>query len=237
MTILASILWVIIGAIYVIYKCLNEKPKSAATILIAICIFLCVVIIPNSIINYIKSNIGYLDAFTSFCLDMVPLILTVVVIVIIITYMIKRETRKQSPEMKSKRKLELHKSFKQAGYPVSITMINKLIEDPTSPINNSDKLSVPLYECYEWLCIRREFELQAKNKVEFDKILGLPLESIPLNTKKELGEAVLQRKALAIKYIMEKDGLKLPDSYCNYYWVKDSSDYPKRFIQYINEHR
>lgn len=237
MTILVSILWVIIGAVYVIYKCLNEKPRAVLSVLVALCIFLFGAIIPHLIINYVKSNIGFLDSFTSFCLDMIPLILTVVVIVIIITYMIKRGIREQSPEMKSKRKLELHKSFKQAGYPVSIAMINKLIEDPTSPINNSNKLSVSLSECYEWLCIRRESELQAKNNEELDRILGFPLESIPLNTKKELGEAVLQRKALAIKYIMEKDGLKLPDSYCNYYWIKDSSDYPKRFIQHINEHR
>lgn len=116
-------------------------------------------------------------------------------------------------------------------------MLERLVEDFSSPIHDSDRLSVSIKECFDWLCLQRELELESQNEVEFDKTLGVPLKNIPLNQNKELGAAVLQRKALAMKYIMEKDGLRLTDFYRQRSWVNDSSDYPDKFIQYVTEHQ
>lgn len=237
MAILVSVLWVAIGIVYIIYKCFSEKTKATMTVLSAIGIFLALFLIPTLIINYIANETDGLGLIPAICVASIPLILAAVVIIYIINKIDNRNAQRQTPEAKEKRKDEISRLFIQEGYRISTTMLERLVEDFSSPIHDSDRLSVSIKECFDWLCLQRELELESQNEVEFDKTLGVPLKNIPLNQNKELGAAVLQRKALAMKYIMEKDGLRLTDFYRQRSWVNDSSDYPDKFIQYVTEHQ
>lgn len=111
-----------------------------------------------------------------------------------------------------------------AGYHLSIDLINKVAFDPLSPIN-SVYVNTPAEELYDWLCEKRTAELSGMtwfDKTKFDKLLGCPLVEIP----PPKGSTEL-RAICAVQYCLLKEGLtiSLNSLIATLYLCKDKENY------------
>lgn len=122
-----------------------------------------------------------------------------------------------------------------AGYHLSIYLINKVAFDPSSPIN-SVYVNTPAEELYDWLCGKRTAEISKmswSDKARFDKMLGFPLVEIPPpNDNVEL------RTICAVQYCLLKEELTINIKYlhCTLYFCKDKenfNDYQDDFNDFV----
>lgn len=111
-----------------------------------------------------------------------------------------------------------------AGYHLSIDLINKVAFDPLSPIN-SVYVNTPAEELYDWLCEKRTAELSGMtwfDETKFDELLGCPLVEIP----PPKGSTEL-RAICAVQYCLLKEGLtiSLKSLIATLYLCKDKENY------------
>lgn len=235
MGILVGLIWVVIGIVYIIYQGFKEKPRTTIAVFKIIGLFICLFILPAILVNLVIEMGGFTSWILSVLVALIPFVSLAVGAIHIINKIDDANTKRFSPDGIEKKCAEMTQLFKQNGYFVSASMVNRLVLDYASPLYKSEKIKVPIHECYKWLCVNRELELERKSDDELGEILGVVFESIPLNDSKELGAAVLQRRALAIKYILERDGLSITEHSSRRHWLNDTSDYPQKFVQYVNE--
>ena len=234
MEILTGIIWIVVGVVYVVYNPIKENPGVVPILLKFVVFPMSLLCGSYLLIEYIFVDIigGIESLFLAIIIVLTPL----VAVGILVWHMINK-TDERNAERHKNLKTDLPKRFRQLGYNVSGKTVNRLIDDYSSPIYNSKKTEVLIRDCYRWLCINRESELYRLSKEQLGKELGVPIEDIPLNPNKTLGSAVLQRKALAMKYILQREGLQLTDFCCGQSWFHDTSKYPASVEQYITEHK
>lgn len=235
MSILVGIIWVVIGIVYIIYQGIKEKPRTTIAIFKIIGLFICLFVLPAILVNLVIEMGGFTSWILSVLVALIPFVSLAVGAIYIINKIDDVNAKRFSPDGIEKKCAETTQLFKQSGYFVSASMVNRLVLDYTSPLYNSEKIKVSMHECYKWLCVNREMELEYKTDDELGKIIGVALDTIPLNDSKDLGAAVLQRRVLAIKYILERDGLTITEHNSRRHWMNDVSDYPQKFVQYVNE--
>lgn len=89
--------------------------------------------------------------------------------------------------------------------------------------------------------IEDETDFQYQTKLErlqddeLERLLGCPLNKIPLNPNKHKNDADSQRRGLAIKEIMRENGRTY--SYQFRPWMGDSTNYPQDFLAFVNEYK
>lgn len=110
---------------------------------------------------------------------------------------------------------DIEAAMKRHGYNVSKEMIHKLATHPRSPaIHPAHKsviqrrLEIPQIDWYDWLCEERTREIHYLSFEDLGKELGVPLEKIPVDKNLSFGDPILEKKILAMDYILRREGLK-----------------------------
>lgn len=237
MGILVGIIWVVIGIVYIIYQGIKEKPRTTIAIFKIIGLFICLFVLPAILVNLVIEMGGFTSWILSVLVALIPFVSLAVGAIYIINKIDNVNVKRYSPEGVEKKCAEIALLFRQSGHFVSTSMVERLVSDYSSPLYKSEQIKVPIHECYKWLCVNREMELEYKTDDELGKIIGVALDTIPLNDSKDLGAAVLQRRALAIQYIMEQDGLCITNFAASKSWMHDSTGYRKKFDEYIIQHK
>lgn len=211
--------------LYLIFHAFKENPKGSLIVLS----FLLPIFVP-AIIGALIMNAGeeyeVLGTFIASSGILILLPLTIVITCV-------KDNKKNKVKRNEQLLTEITCLMKQAGYNLQDKYINALVTDITSPLYGK-KLRVSMKECYEWISLKRENELLQMEQETFENILRIPLDSIPLNSTKCKNDAIIQRKHLAVKEILEREGLSF--SYRLKPWMNDTSNYPENFRKYIREY-
>lgn len=188
MGIAIGIIWVIIGLIVFLYNLCKESQMAIIAVAGVVYFIVSCIVVVNLPGDYILLG-GIIS-----------------VLIIIISYIIfmvwSYKDSKKDPKTK------ITEKFKLAGYNVKDEMIDILLKDPYSPLNrDKDKIVFSLSSCYDWMCFERENDLEYMSSDKFEELLGCSLEKLPLLKDVYLGWAYSVRKSLAIRHILEKEGL------------------------------
>lgn len=246
MALLGSLIWVVIGVVYVIYKAFQEERKATVTVLSIIIPFVGWLLIHGFFVKYIADKSGGLELFPAICVVIIPFILAIAVVILVINIIDKKNMQKNTPEAieraRNDSRRELISDFKRYGYDIANEALDELIADPLSPINYGNRKEVPLYECYIWMCKQYTTRINKLNDDGLSKEIGVPLESIPLNEELPKGRACLCRSLLAKNYILMKKGLKYYDfvdalqSQYSSTFLNEKSEYYKLFNRFIDKY-
>lgn len=247
MALLVSVLWVVIGLVYIIYKGFREEPKATSSVIVTILIIISLLAIPGLIIEFISDNTDGFGIVPSILIVVSLFAAIIVAIVCIINRIDKTNAQKCSPQVVQKvrddRKKEITESLYRSGYPhIDTDSIEELLDSPISPLNNSNTKEVPLSVCYKWMCRQATWRIEKLKNEELSQKLGVPLDIIPIDNKLPTGEAYLKRTLLAKNYLLRQKGLryqaladglqlKYKDKYLN-----ESDEYYTIFNHFVDEY-
>lgn len=252
MALLVSVLWVVIGLIYIIYKGFREEPKATSSVIVTILIITSLLTIPGLIIEFISDNTDGFGIAPSILIVVSLFAAIIVAIVYIINRIDKANAQKYSPQVVQKvrddRKKEITEALYRSGYPhIDTDSIEELLDSPISPLNNSNTKEVPLSVCYKWMCEQATWRIEKLKNEELSQKLGVPLDIIPIDSKLPTGEAYLKRTLLAKDYLLIQKGLRyqaladgLQLGYKEKYLNKSDEYYTifNHFVdEYISEHQ
>lgn len=240
MGLLSDILSVLFGTGYVTHKACKECPDGVAFVGKWFGVLVGLFLIPYIIVYKVLEHLGSTENVFGFILRIAILAIPFAIGGVGIKKMLDDDEKKvqhaQSPEGIKDRKNEMYRFMNETGLKIKRVHTDKLVDDPTSPLHT--KLKVTRYECLNWLCWKRQHELEYLSESEIDKLLGIRLRDIPLNPNLAPGKAFLQRQALAVEYIMKSEGLTmLSDIGTTVSFRYPQTDYYKKFPQYVADAR
>lgn len=246
MALLVSVLWVVIGIIYLIYKGFKEEPKATSSAITAILVMATILAIPGLIISFISNETDTFGIVPSILIVIGLFVLVIIAIVYMVKYFDRKNAEQQSPQVIQKvmddRKKDITASFRRGGYPhIDNQAIEELLTCPHSPLNYGNK-EVPLSVCYKWMCRQRTWEIDKLKDEELSKELGVPLDIIPIDESLPVGEAYLRRTLLAKNYLLMKKGLKyqaLADGLQLRYrekYLNEADEYYTIFNHFVDEY-
>lgn len=220
-----SILWIVIGIIYIVYRLMKDGEISRALSILLLPLFL---VIASCLID---------SGFSKFALAIICL--SSPVWIGLILFMIYRRNDVYS----EKEALKILDLFHQNGYRDIILEDIALFftESPPrivkSPYYDSNKKNI--HDMWDWLCKEKTYELINMDDYELTQIIGLDISDIPLNHKLQLKEAYLQRKCKVVDYILTKRGLVYRKHFggeIEYDLINSSIEYNHVFDNYIKNY-
>ena len=138
------------------------------------------------------------------------------------------------PESDKRNAQLLQLRFKNYAYgTISIPVIQNLISNPQSPLNNGKDSDPSIDSCYSWMCWQAFSELDKLTREELSEKIGFSIDQIPFNPKPSHLKPDSDRAVYVINYILNKDGLKYYDPF-----VIKNKDYAmmvKEFIETKNK--
>ncbi|MDO4562209.1 MAG: hypothetical protein Q4C12_00085 [Clostridia bacterium] len=231
MAILSGIFWIIIGVVYLIYQAYKEDERRTIAVGKFIFGMILFLVLPTVALGAYADSTD--NQMMSAIVGLVGLVgMFVYIFVFVIIFDRKHDSDKQKEYIR-KKEIELSYQMKQSGYNLNKNLIHRLIIDPRSPLNGT-KRKVLISDCYEWISLQREVELLCLKDEELEALLGIPLNVIPINVNKSISSAQEQLRGLVIEALLSREGLKY--SYKFKHWMNDSSDYPQKFKNFINEY-
>lgn len=247
-----DLLWIVFGIIYIVYKLQKEERIFTKENILLWLIISALLIVPQIIINLVcdEDNIGIVRPIVTLVIIILPLL---VLCIYGLSFSLSGEysSRKESAEINSRAKQsvqELRKIFEERGYSnLSVYMLNRLLNDPISPLQTYGVAGTNLTICYKWMCEQRTWEIDKQKDDELSTNLGVPLDIIPIDDQIPIGEAHLKRTLLAKNYLLMKEGLKyqaLSETLQSRYkekYLNETDEYYSTFNhfvdEYISEHR
>lgn len=220
-----SILWIVIGVIYIIYRLMRDGEISRALSILLLPLFL---IIASHLID---------SGFSKFLLAIICLLSPVWVGLIL--FMLYRNKNEYS----EKEALKILDLFHQHGYKEVLLEDIALFftESPPrivkSPYYDTKQKSIS--DMWDWLCKEKTYELINKEELELSQILGLEISDIPINPQLQIKEAYLQRKCKVVNYILTKRGLVYRKHFggeLEYKLINSSTEYNHVFDNYIKNY-
>jgi len=245
-----ELLWIVIGIVYIIYKLQNEDHIFSKETIIPLLLIFSFIVIPQLIVEVLcdEDNIEFAKSIATLitCLPFLGVLIYGINFTLSSKHNKSNDLSKSVGKSHSEKRTELIDEFEQHGYHIADDLISRLLSDPLSPINHGNHKEISLFECYNWLCKERTWEIEKLKGDELSTELGVPLEVIPVRKDLPIGEAYLCRSLLAKNYILMKDGLKyraysdtLQMRYSSSYLNKENEYYKtfNNFVDnYISEH-
>ncbi len=222
-----SILWIVIGIVYVIYRSFKEKTKS--TILFFKIMFPAIILLTIAVMLY---SWGYKDIAKG----IVP-ICFLVGFPIFIVWLYSGD----NPEKISRKRMDSIDKwtvFMKEGYPkIRREDIELLVDHPKSPLNG-EKTHVQRYELFQWISSYRTAEIFGLSDKRLGEVFGIPIEDIPLDTNLDMYSAKQTRRFLVASNILERYGLIYWEYNMNIHNrnVVINDDYANNFNNFIKQY-
>lgn len=165
-----SIIWIVIGIIYIIYQAFEDYPRTSVSLFMNF--FLPMFVFMGVAVVLVENNLEVAGQTIglSFFIVWIPYRIWKCNKIIVMEQM----------DEKRKEKFEKWKSLlRENGHPyIRDEDIELLINHPHSPLNK-EKLRVTSEELYEWLCMHYSGKLESMSDKRLEKLIGVPMNSMP----------------------------------------------------------
>ena len=190
MSILISLLWIVIGIIYIVYKGLKEERETTLHILIV----LGLLFLPVLFVVTIDEPPSWIGILVILC--WVIEIITVITITNRRNGFYSKNKEKEICKLNSERLVNLEKELSDAGYYIKYSIGLNGKKESVSEIVKREVHFVPLYnrkenrpatinEIYERLCAHQTYCLIESNDEVIEELIDIPLDLLPINPRIE----------------------------------------------------